>query len=234
MVDDYLSDREQEEALRNWWRDNWRWIIGGVVLGLALLGGWRYWQTYREQRAVEAAKVYADFQGALEARNVDQARRLLTDMTEKHAGSGYTQQSRMRLAKQYVDEGKLDDALVLLQEVADSDEDEQLAQVANLRIARLLIVQGKHDDALKRLDAETAGAFAAQVREMRGDALAAKGDQEGARAEYAAALAANADAQVDRTLLELKLQDVGGDAAAGQDEVATSAGDPAATAKVQP
>ena len=51
MVDDYLSDREQEEALRSWWRDNWRWIIGGVVLGLALLGGWRYWQVYRDQRA---------------------------------------------------------------------------------------------------------------------------------------------------------------------------------------
>ena len=45
MVDDYLSDREQEEALRNWWRENWRWILGGVVLGLGLLAGWQYWQT---------------------------------------------------------------------------------------------------------------------------------------------------------------------------------------------
>ena len=39
MVEDYLTDRDQEEALRNWWRENWRWILGGVVLGLALLGG---------------------------------------------------------------------------------------------------------------------------------------------------------------------------------------------------
>ena len=27
MVEDYLTDREQEEALRNWWRENWRWIL---------------------------------------------------------------------------------------------------------------------------------------------------------------------------------------------------------------
>jgi predicted negative regulator of RcsB-dependent stress response len=233
MVDDYLSDREQEEALRNWWSENWRWIIGGVVLGLGVLGGWRYWQVYTEQRSLEAAKIYANFQSALDARNVDQARRLLTDMTEKHAGSAYTQQSRLRLAKQYVDEGKLDEALALLQQVADSADDAELAQVAKLRSARLLIAQGKHDDALKRLDAETAGAFAAQVREIRGDALAAKGDEEGARAEYAAALAANSDAQIDRTLVELKLQEVGGDAAA-KPAGAASEGEPAATAKVQP
>jgi predicted negative regulator of RcsB-dependent stress response len=227
MVDDYLSDREQEEALRNWWRDNWRWIIGGIVLGLALLGGWRYWLTYREQRALDAAKIYAELDTALNARNVDQAQRLLTDLADKHAGSAYTQQGRLRLAKHQVDSGKLDEAQKLLQAVAESADDKELAHIASLRSARLLIAQGKHDEALARLDAEKAGAFAAQVREARGDALAAKGDEEGARAEYAAALAANADARVDRTLIELKLQDVGGDAGA-------SAKNEATTAKVQP
>jgi predicted negative regulator of RcsB-dependent stress response len=225
MVDDYLSDREQEEALRNWWRDNWRWIIGGIVLGLALLGGWRYWLSYRDQRSLDAARIYAEFQSAMEARNFDQAQRVLTDLTDRHAGSAYTQQSRLRLAKQHVDAGKLDEALALLQAVADTAEDKELAQIANLRGARLLVAQGKHDEALKRLDAEAAGAFAAQVREIRGDALAAKGDEEGARAEYAAALAAKTDAQIDRTMVELKLQEVGGDAGASDD---------AATAKVQP
>ncbi|HLS82832.1 MAG TPA: tetratricopeptide repeat protein, partial [Steroidobacter sp.] len=67
-----------------------------------------------------------------------------------------------------------------------------------------------HDDALALLNVAQAGAFLAQVREVRGDALFAKGDQEGARAEYAAALASDSDAQIDRTLLEMKLQDVGG------------------------
>jgi predicted negative regulator of RcsB-dependent stress response len=227
MVDDYLSDREQEEALRNWWRENWRWIIGGVVLGLALLGGWRYWLSYRDQRSLEAAKVYAEFQGAMNASNVEQAQRLLTDLTDKHAGSAYTQQSRLRLAKHHVEAGKLDEAQALLQAVVESAEDRELAEVANLRSARLLVAQGKHDEALKRLDAEAVGAFSAQAREIRGDALAAKGDEEGARAEYAAALAANTDAQLDRSLVELKLQDVGGaaDGSADEDE---------ATAKVQP
>jgi predicted negative regulator of RcsB-dependent stress response len=78
-------------------------------------------------------------------------------------------------------------------------------------MARLLIQQGKHDEALKLLDPEAAGAYAAQVREIRGDAQVAKGNGDAARAEYAAALAANVDARVDRSLLEMKLEEVGGD-----------------------
>lgn len=215
MVDDYLSDREQEEALRNWWRENWRWIIGGAALGLALLGGWRYWHVYRDQQAASAAGLYAQVQSAVQARDIEQAGRLLEDLVKEHKRSAYTQQSRLLLAKTHVDGGKADEALALLQKVIDTADDEELAQVARMRAARLLIHQGKHDEALKLLDAEAAGAFAAQVREIRGDAHAAKGDAEGARAEYAAALAADADAQIDRTLLEFKLQDVGGERPSG-------------------
>jgi predicted negative regulator of RcsB-dependent stress response len=209
-ADDYLSDREQEEALRNWWRENWRWLMGGVALGLAILGGWNYWKTHRVQQAAAAGQVYEQFQAAVGKPDVEQAGRLLSDLVGEHGDSAYTQQARLLLAKTHVDAGRYDDAIGLLNAVAEDSQDEELASVARLRVARLHIQKGDHDAALKLLDPEKAGAFAAQVREVRGDALYAKGDTDGARAEYAAALAANADAQIDRTTLELKLQQVGG------------------------
>ena len=86
-----------------------------------------------------------------------------------------------------------------------------MAHVARLRLARLLVQTGKHDEVLRLLDVEKAGAFAAQVHEIRGDALVAKGDAQGARAEYAAALAAESKGQIDRPTVELKLRDVGGE-----------------------
>jgi predicted negative regulator of RcsB-dependent stress response len=214
MVDDYLSDREQEEALRTWWRENWRWVIGGVVLGLGLLGGWRYYESHRHRTALASAALYEELQAALAKPDMEQAASVLATMTADHDASGYTQQARLLLAKAQVEAGKLDEAVALLHAVADQSKDPELAQIARLRTARLLIQQGKHDEALRLLDTESAGAFAAQVREIRGDALFAKGDRDGARAEYAAALADNADAQTDRTLLELKMQEVGGAAPA--------------------
>lgn len=215
MVEEYLTDRDQEEALRNWWRENWSWILGGIVLGLALLGGWQYLKTRETNNAEAAAKLYADLRGALDRNELDAANRALATLAADYEKSPYTQQSRLLLAKKQVDAGKLDEALPLLQSVADNSEDKELGWVARLRVARLLIQQGKHDDALKLLDVEKSGAFSAQVREIRGDAQVAKGNPDAARAEYAAALADNIDAKADRTidrnLLEMKLQDVGGD-----------------------
>lgn len=226
MVEEYLTDRDQEEALRNWWRENWSWILGGIVLGLALLGGWQYWKIRTADQSASAAKLYEDFRGALGRNELDAANRSLGTLAADHKKSPYTQQGRLLLAKKHVDEGKYDEALPLLQAVADESQDAELAWVARLRVARLLIQQGKHDDALKLLDPEKAGAFAAQVREIRGDAQVAKGNPDGARAEYAAALADNIDApsgrMIDRSLLEMKLQDVGGDKSA-----ATAATEPA-------
>jgi predicted negative regulator of RcsB-dependent stress response len=151
----------------------------------------------------------------LDRNELDDANRALATLAADYEKSPYTQQSRLLLAKKHVDAGKIDEAMPLLQAVADKSVDDELAWVARLRVARLLIQQGKHDEALKLLDVEKAGAFAAQVREIRGDAQVAKGDRDAARAEYAAALADNIEGQADRTLdrsmLEMKLQDVGGD-----------------------
>jgi predicted negative regulator of RcsB-dependent stress response len=213
MVEDYLTDRDQEEALRNWWRENWRWIVAGVVLGLAILAGWQYWDNHQTQEHREAAANYKKFQAAVTAKNLQQEETLLKSLETDHERSPYTQQARLQLAKNYTDAGQLEKALPLLRAVADGARDEELAQVAKMRSARVLIQLGKQDEALKSLDPEKAGAFLAQVREIRGDALVAKGDLEGARAEYAAALAANNDASIDRSLIELKQQEIGGTAA---------------------
>jgi predicted negative regulator of RcsB-dependent stress response len=238
MVEEYLTDRDQEEALRNWWKENWSWILGGIVLGLALLGGWQYMKIRAANEADAAAKLYADFRGALDRNELEPANRSLATLAADHEKSPYTQQGRLLLAKKHVEAGKLDEALPLLQAVVDESKDEELAWVARLRVARLLVQQGKHDDAIKLLDVEKAGAFAAQVREIRGDAQVAKGNPTAARAEYAAALADNIDgpanAMIDRTILEMKLQDVGGDKAAASETSTEPAAEAPAKAEGQP
>src|ERR1044072_3458989 len=111
MVEEYLTDRDQEEALRNWWRENWKWIFAGVALGLGLLAGYQYWQSYRAQRAGAASKVYAELQKALTGKDVEQARRLLNDLSGDHANSGYTQQGHLLIAKLDADAGRFDDGI---------------------------------------------------------------------------------------------------------------------------
>ena len=154
MVDDYLSDREQEEALRNWWRENWNWILGGVVLGLALLAGWQYWKIHTTNRGEEAAELFAEYQAA--GTDAEKAKAPLDRLTSDFASSPYTQQARLAQAQKHVVASQLDEAATQLRAVIDASKDEELAHIARLRLARVLIQQGKHDEALNLLKPETA------------------------------------------------------------------------------
>ncbi len=209
MADDYLSDREQEEALLAWWRDNWRWIFGGIALGIALLVGYFQWQGYRERQSVAAAAQYEAVRAAVDDNELEAARTALATIESDHGSSVYANQARLLVAQMQVEAGNYDEATALLRTVADQSKDKELSAVTQTRLARILIQQGKHDEAIALLDTSKLGAFAAAAHEIRGDAYIAKGDEAAARAEYAAALA-ETDAVIDRALVELKLQEAGG------------------------
>jgi predicted negative regulator of RcsB-dependent stress response len=212
MVDEFSSDLEQEEALRNWWSSNWRWIISGVVLGLAALAGWQYWQQQVRQRAEAAAQAYSDFSAALASGDKDKTEQLIKDLDGKHADSPYADPAHLALAQRDVAAGKFEQAANELKAVIDKSKDTVLVQVARVRLARVQLQLGHHEEALALLDVSKAGAFAAQVHEVRGDVLLAKGDRSGARLAYQAALAEGMGkdtAPGETELLRLKLQDLG-------------------------
>lgn len=207
---DYLSEEEQAEAVKNWWKENWLWIISGVALGVAILIGWQFYQRYQTTRSEAAAAAFQQYSRALTAKDSAKAAAALKELEDQYAATAYADQAHLLQARAAVEAEKFDEAATALRVVADGSKDEELAAVARLRLARVLIQQGKHDDALGLLDTAKAGGFAAQVREVRGDAYLAKGDAGKAREEYQAALSAATGASASsRAVLELKLQDLG-------------------------
>lgn len=200
-----LSDNEREEQLRRWWSDNWLWLIGGIVLGLGGLAGWQYWQkTQREAKEANSAAYQSEIE-ALGADQFDAAAGKAKALREQNPGSPYADQADLALARSAVDRNRLDDAAAHLKTVMDGSRDPQLQQVARTRLARVRIEQGKPDDALALLDVASAGTFVALYHDIRGDALAAKGDARAARQEYESALAAaTAESGVDTAFLQLK------------------------------
>lgn len=199
-----LTDNEREEQLRRWWGENWLWIVGGVALGLALLGGWQYWQQTRVQSAEQDEASYLSVLEALGQNQMEQAVARAKELRDRRPGSPYADQADLALARMAVDRRELDDAAQRLRAVMEGSKDAELRAVARTRLARVLLEQGKHDEALALLDPAGAGAFAALYREIRGDAFAAKGDAKAAASEYEAALAAGEDAGIDRAFVELK------------------------------
>ena len=51
-MDDYLSEKEQWEAVKSWLRENGLWIIAGIALGAVGLSGWRECRSLNRSRTM--------------------------------------------------------------------------------------------------------------------------------------------------------------------------------------
>jgi len=200
-----LTDNEREEQLRRWWSENWLWIVGGIAIGLGGLAGFQYWQKSRQSAAEQDEATYRAAIEALGGQHVDMAVAKAKQLRDLHPASPYADQADLALARAAVERRDFDEAVKRLTVVVNNSRDPQLRHVARARLARVLVEQGKYDAAVAQLDMATAGAFGALFHDIRGDALAAKGDAAGARREYDSALASAAtEPGVDRAYVELK------------------------------
>jgi len=209
MAEEYLTDDEQWEALKRGIAENGLWIVAGVVLGVGLLFGWRYYQGHQNEVALQAAAEFGTMTTAVQLGDRPKSREIAAALIKDFPTSPYADQARLTLARLDVDEGKLPDAIAPLTEVMNNSKDSELKRIARLRLARVLIAEGKPDEAINTLAQDAAGPFASSYHQVRGDAYYAKKDTKGAVTEYKAALDSGDPSNVDTALLELKLADLG-------------------------
>ncbi|MEA3134931.1 MAG: hypothetical protein QOG17_2777 [Gammaproteobacteria bacterium] len=209
MAEDYLTDDEQLEHVKRVVAENWAWVLGGVILGAALIFGYRYYDAYRNDRAMRAAAQFGEMTSALERNDRNKSRQVADGLIKDYPTSPYADQAQLVIARLYIDDGQLANAIPPLTQVMNNSKDTELRHIARLRLARVLTEQGKPDEAIKTLAEDTWGAFAARAHDVRGDAFYAKKDVKSALTEYKAALSGGDASSVDSALLQLKIADLG-------------------------
>lgn len=216
-MDDYLTERDQWEALKRWVRENGAWMVAGIIIGASGLFGYRWWEERETARAHTAQARYVDVLAALTRNDKTRAVELVDGLRQDFEGSPYADHAELALARTHVESGELEEAARRLRAVMDESADPQLRLIARERLARVQLAQGKPDEALATLAGARPGAFAPRYEEIRGDALLRKGDTAGALAAYRAALAAAEPGLVDTGLLQLKINDLSAGKAAPPD-----------------
>jgi predicted negative regulator of RcsB-dependent stress response len=207
-VDDYLSEREQWERLKEWVRSNGLWIVAGILVGVGILLGMRWWDARTDRLALEAGAKYQQILEALDRNDKTRAETLTLELERDYRSSPYVDQAQLIAARLAVEAGELDKAAATLKSVMEKTKDEQLALVARLRLARVHLARGKPDETIATLDAVDPGAFKPRYQDARGDALYAKGDKAGALKEYQAAREGSITQSVDAQSLDLKIEDL--------------------------
>jgi predicted negative regulator of RcsB-dependent stress response len=231
VVDDYYSEQEQWERVKQWMRENGLWLLAGVVIGVAALAGWRWWQDRVEQQALAASTKYSQVFDAFGRGDRTRGFTLVDELRQDHASSPYADQADLLAARSLVESNELGKAVERLTRVMNGSRDEQLRLVARLRLARVQLAQGNPDVALGTLDGAPPGAFAARFDEVRGDVLLAKGDKPGALRAWRKAIAADTDGSLDRAAVELKVADLRADGIADATAAEAAAGKPPAASR---
>lgn len=203
----YQTEEEQVEAIKKWWKENGKSVIGGIVLGFAIIGGWQGWQGYQQNQGESASIVYDNMRQAVQLANFDKALEEGKRLIGEYDGTAYASFAALELAKLAYERGEKSVARNHLRYVAEQAPDPALRDIARLRLGALLLDMNELPLLGSLLDEPSEPAFAGEFAALRGDLELARGNRDAARSAYQEALTKGV---ADEALLRMKLIEVGG------------------------
>ncbi len=208
-MDDLLSEQEQMDQIRSWWAEYGAYVIGGIVIGGGLLFGINNYQANKLQAEIDASASYEALLEYAYAGNLDAAETTADTIASSYAGTTYVAQSRLSMARLYMDKNRDQDAADSLRAVVDSEAGSEFRHVARLRLARILVYQDKAQEVVDLLESEGDAAFAAAYAEVLGDAYHALGRDAEAMTAYQQVLTDPlSEGTVDQQLVQWKALDL--------------------------
>lgn len=201
----YSNENEQVDALRQFFANNGKFLAVGVIIGIAALGGWRFWSSHQEGTDKAASAEYQQLTSAMQADKPDSLEAVATFASKNN--NTYGALASLDLAKQYVETNQLDKAIALLQSGLKDTKDANLQAVINLRLARIQLQQSQADAALSTLNNVKGDGWTAIVADIRGEALLSKGDKQGARDAWSKGAESQASPAL-KQMLQMKMNNL--------------------------
>ncbi len=185
--DIHLTEEEQVERVKQWWKDNGTSIFVGIALGISAIAGYKYWQESKVTTAKAASDVYESF---ISAEDLDiEAVKLKSDSLKgEFKSTPYAVKGVLLSAKHYVDNGDLDGAISELKWVITNAKDDFVKHIARTRMGSILVEQGKADELSSLIAVKNQGDFTAKYKELAADAERLRGNFSESKALYQEAL----------------------------------------------
>ena len=205
-----LHEQEQVDALKAWWKENGKWVVGVLVVGLLGFAGMQYWKSHQASQAAEAAKLYSEVMKQTETNDAKRIGDAADALVSRYGSSAYAPRAQLVAAQASLQARDVAHAKVQLQWVIEHAGESGLQDTARLKLASVLLDEKKYDEALKQLDAAHPESFTGLYADLKGDVLSAQGKTEEARAAYQQAYDKTDAQSVYRNLIQLKMDGLGG------------------------
>ena len=186
----YETEEEQLDAVKRWWKENGQSTMIGLVVGIAIVLGWNFWQDHKKEQAGQASALYGQLIQAVAADKKDSAEKLAERIQQQHPKTEYAAYSGLLLAKIKVQQGDLAKAQAILKGIA-AGSNKELINIAKIRQVRLMLASGEYEQGLQLIndvDPATSSSFSGNYDELVGDLYVALDRLDQARTSYQKAL----------------------------------------------
>ena len=208
-MDEFLSEKEQIQYIRDWWRDNrmYIFIFGFVVIGS--VAGTNTWKASVINEQIAASSLYESLAVEISENNLESGELIAEEIYSEYSESIYADQARLAMAYFYMSQSRDEDAAEELRGLIESSENNEMILIANMRLAKILLYQSKYQEVLDLLEGNLGHAFETKYSELIGDAYLGLGDYENAEFAFMNALKDTGSPQViDAALLQMKINDL--------------------------
>jgi predicted negative regulator of RcsB-dependent stress response len=189
-VEIYETEEERLDAAKRWWKENGPSTIIGLVVGIAIILGWNFWQDHKKEQAGQASALYGQLIQAVAADKKDSAEKLAERIQQQYPKTEYAAYSGLLLAKIKVQQGDPAKAKAILKGIA-AGSNKELSNIAKIRQVRLMLASGEYEQGLQLIndvDPATSSSFSGNYDELVGDLYVALDRLDQARTSYQKAL----------------------------------------------
>ena len=205
-----LEEQEQLDAIKSWWKQYGNAVVLGVTLFVVSVLGTQGWRYYQGKQSAEAAALFSLVQSAAEARDNKKIREVAGQVIDKYPSSGFAVRAALFASKASQDSGDPKSAKAQLQWVLDHSKSDEIRDAARLKLSGMLLDEKAYDEALKQLETKHGAAFDGLYEDMRGDVLVASGKTAEAISAYKIVLEKLEPNSAYRSLVQIKLEGLGG------------------------
>ncbi len=204
-----LHEQEQVEALKAWWKENSKWVVGALVVGLLTFSGIQFWKSRQATQSAEASKLYMEVERQVATNDAKRIGDAADALVSRYGSSAYAPRAQLLAAQASLQAHDVARAKIQLQWVIEHASEVGLQDTARLKLASVLLDEKKYDEALKQLDSAHPESFTGLYADLRGDVLSAEGKVAEARSAYQQAYDKTDPKSSYRSLIQLKMDGLG-------------------------
>lgn len=207
-VESYRTEEQQLDAIRQWWKNNHKFVLWTVGITLVGVIGFKLVQHHLDSERNLASEKFSLLLKSHEDNDLTTQKQKADELINQYGNSTYATLAALIQAKAAVEEKNYDEAAKHLSFAQKQANAQELKSIATVRLARLYLAQEKWDEVEKTLKLASNGGYLTLLEEVKGDYYLFKQDLIKAKEAYAAAIENDPTKGEKRPILRMKLEEI--------------------------